>query len=243
MKNIHMIAVGLLALIIAGCASRGDTNDLFGNEVHREKVLLAAENYKDLIGIYKEKLEKQDTPTIRLKLAQYYFESKDYNSVFYYLTPLLQTESNQAMLLWAKSLEATSKYQEALDILEKLIAKDKNIAQAYNLKGIIFAMQKNFPLAKENFLEAKRLFLSDEIINNNLAMVSILEQKYPEAIDYLYPLYMRGYKDTKLLNNLIFALIKANKPEMALQIVQKENLSDSPRNFIRNISKIKRDAL
>lgn len=239
MKKLIVIVIGIVFL---GCSSKSP--DFFGDEVYREKVLVSAKNYKDLIKMYKEKLEKKDTPQNRIKLAQYYYEVQDYNSVFYYLEPLIKNKkSTQTLLLYAKALESVGKYQEALEKLDILTSLDANISEAYNLKGIIYSSQKNFPLAEQNFLKAKELFLSDFIINTNLAMMAILEQKYTKAIDYLMPLYSRGYKDTKIINNLVFALVKANKTSLALEIVQKENLSKSPRNFIRNVQKIKANSL
>lgn len=235
MKKIIVIIIGIVFL---GCSSKNP--DFFGDEVYREKVLISAKNYKDLIKMYKEKLEKKDTPEIRIKLAQYYYEVQDYNSVFYYLQPLTETKkSTQALLLYAKALESLGKYKEALKKLDELTLLNKNISEAYNLKGIIYSSQKNFDLAKQNFLKAKELFLSDSIINTNLAMMAILQQKYAEAINYLMPLYTRGYKDAKIINNLVFALVKAKKTSLALEIIEKENLSKSPRNFIRNLQKIK----
>ncbi|PAF43367.1 CDC27 family protein [Helicobacter sp. 11S03491-1] len=228
----------ILPLILSGCFSKNQ--DFFGDEVYRERVLLAAKNYKDLIKMFKQKLEKKDTPQTRIKLAQYYFKSKDYNSVFYYLRPLIKDKkSTQATMLWAQTLQTTNKYQDALAILDDLIKTDKNIPQAYNLRGIIYASEKKFDLAKKDFLDAKKLFLSDMIINTNLGMIEILQQNYAEAINYLMPLYMRGYKDPKILNNLILALVKSDKLNAALEIVQKENLSKSPRKFLRNLQKIK----
>lgn len=236
MKKILVVIV--IGIVFLGCASKSP--DFFGDEVYREKVLISAKNYKDLIKMYREKLEKKDTPQNRIKLAQYYYEVQDYNSVFYYLQPLVETKkSTQALLLYAKALESVGKYKEALQKLDELTLLDTNISEAYNLKGIIYSSQKNFDLAKENFLKAKELFLSDSIINTNLAMMAILQQNYTEAINYLMPLYTRGYKDSKIINNLVFALVKANKTSLALEIVEKENLSKSPRNFIRNLQKIK----
>lgn len=236
MKKILVVIV--IGIVFLGCASKNP--DFFGDETYREKVLVSAKNYKDLIKMYREKLEKKDTPEIRIKLAQYYYEVQDYNSVFYYLQPLVETKkSTQALLLYAKALESIGKYKEALQKLDELTLLDVNISEAYNLKGIIYCSEKNFDLAKQNFLRAKELFLSDSIINTNLAMMEILQQNYPEAINYLMPLYTRGYKDSKIINNLVFALTKANKTSLALEIVQKENLSKSPRNFIRNLQKIK----
>ncbi|PAF53560.1 hypothetical protein BKH42_05090 [Helicobacter sp. 13S00482-2] len=236
MKNLFIIMA--IVIVFIGCSSKNP--NFFTDEIYQEKVLLAAKNYKDLIKIYREKLEKKDTPKTRLKLAQYYYEAQDYHSVFYYLHPLVEAKSSpEALLLYSKALEIMGNHKEALEMLDILTNINKNIAEAYNLKGIIYASLKKFVLAKQNFLQAKELFLKDSIINTNLAMMAILEQKYPEAINYLMPLYKRGYKDSKIINNLIFALIKDNKSNIALEIIQKENLSKSPRNFVRNLQKVK----
>ncbi|MDO7253120.1 tetratricopeptide repeat protein [Helicobacter cappadocius] len=240
MKNLFIVIV--IGIIFLSCSSKKP--DFFGDEVYQERILLVAKNYKDLIRIYREKLEKKDTPQNRLKLAQYYYEAQDYSSVFYYLQPLIQSKNSpEALLLYSKALETTRKYKEALQMLEELTVLDKNIAQAYNLKGIVYASLKKFGPAKQNFLRAKELFLNDSIVNTNLGMLAILEQKYTEAINYLMPLYKRGYKDTKILNNLIFALVKANRLDIALEIIQKENISKSPRNFVRNLQRIKANPL
>ncbi|PAF43631.1 tetratricopeptide repeat protein [Helicobacter sp. 11S02596-1] len=233
MKKYYLL-ISALALLVTGCAS--SKPDLFKNAVYKEKVLLAAKNYKDLIASLKEELAKKDDPQKRIKLAGYYYQSGDYESTLYYLAPLLDGQKYpEAMFLQAKTLQTIGKKDEALAILEKLLQKSPKMAEAHNLKGIIYAEKKDFKQAKQSFLEAKSLFLKDPIINTNLAMLEILSANYPQAIAYLMPLYARGHKSEKIINNLVLALAKNKDFNAAVEIVQKENLSNSPRNFVRNL--------
>lgn len=237
MKNI--IYTLIVALLFVACAQKNPDN-LFTDEVYNEKVYLASRNYQELIKIYKARLSKQDDFKTRLQLSQYYYDSKDYNSVLYYLEPLVRTkQSVQALILQSKALEGAQRFDEALDILYQAIQIDPKLPEIYNLQGIAYAAKKDYPKAKESFLQAKKFFLSDEIINANLGMIAILQGQYKEALGYLMPLYKIGHKDLKILNNLVFALVKDNQALLALEIVEKEKISKSPRRFIRNLQKIK----
>lgn len=237
MKNI--VYVLIMAVLFAACAK--NPNDLFVDEIYNEKVYLASRNYQELIRIYKKKLSKQDDDQTRLQLSQYYFDSKDYNSVLYYIEPLVKKQSVQAFILQARAFEELRRFDEALESLQGAMKINSKLPEIYNLAGIAHAAKKDYPSAKQNFLTAKKLFLSDEIVNTNLGMVAILQKNYTEAVNYLMPLYKMGHKDSKILSNLVLALVKDKQTRIALEIVEKENMSKSPRNFIRNIQKLNFD--
>lgn len=235
MKNI--VYVLIVAVLFVACAKNPD--DLFVDEIYNEKIYLASRNYQELIRIYKKKLSKQDDDQTRLQLSQYYFDSKDYNSVLYYLEPLVKKkQSIQAFILQAKAFEDLRRFDEALESLQGAMKINSNLPEIYNLAGIAYAAKKDYPQAKQNFLTAKKLFLSDEIVNTNLGMVAILQKNYKEAVNYLMPLYKMGHKNSKILSNLVLALVKDKQTRVALEIVEKENMSKSPRSFIRNIQKL-----
>lgn len=237
MKNIAYILI--IAVLFVACAK--NPNDLFVDEIYNEKVYLASRNYQELIRIYKKKLSKQEDDQTRLQLSQYYFDSKDYNSVLYYVEPLVKKQSVQAFILQARAFEELRKFDEALESLQGAMKVNSTLPEIYNLAGIAHAAKKDYPQAKQNFLTAKKLFLSDEIVNTNLGMVAILQKNYKEAVNYLMPLYKMGYKDSKILSNLVLALVKDKQTRIALEIVEKENMSKSPRNFIRNIQRLSFD--
>lgn len=237
MKNIAYVLI--MAVLFVACAK--NPNDLFVDEIYNEKVYLASRNYQELIRIYKKKLSKQEDDQTRLQLSQYYFDSKDYNSVLYYVEPLVKKQSVQAFILQARAFEELRKFDEALESLQGAMKINSKLPEIYNLAGIAYAAKKDYPQAKQNFLTAKKLFLSDEIVNTNLGMVAILQKNYTEAVNYLMPLYKMGHKDSKILSNLVLALVKDKQTRIALEIVEKENMSKSPRNFIRNIQKLNFD--
>lgn len=239
MKTFHQtLLLGILSAIISGCAS-STHQDLLSDRLEQERIYTAMKNYSDLIKINKENLQKEDTPHNRLKLAQSYYDIQDFDSTLYYIAPLLEKgKDSKAFLLQAKVLESQNSFDLALQAVHKAIALDAQNAEAYNLIGIIKTREKKFKEAEENFKKAKALFLPDHIINNNLGMLYILTHRFNEAINYLLPLYHRNFKDPKLTNNLVLALIKAGRKKEALEIINKQNIARAPNEFIEELEQL-----
>ncbi|PAF51705.1 hypothetical protein BKH43_00235 [Helicobacter sp. 13S00401-1] len=238
MKFYNKVFLVFVGIFMYGCSNFASTTDIYKDEFRKEKILLSTKSYSELIEINKAKLRKQDTKEVRLKLSQNYYDAKDYDSSLYYLKPLVQDNKDlDALILNAKALDALSRYKEALDSINIVLEKKPLLARAYNIRGVIYAKQREFDLAEKDFLRAKELLLDDEVVNTNLGMLYILKREYKTATNYLMPLYLRGSKNETLLADLILSLVKENKDKEALDIATKERLTRDQRKLIRSLRK------
>lgn len=53
-----------------------------------------------------------------------------------------------------------------------------------------------------------------------MAMVYIAQKKYTEAVQLLLPIYLRGYNNSQLERNLVFALAKSGDLRYAKDIIK-----------------------
>ncbi|PAF45749.1 hypothetical protein [Helicobacter sp. 11S02629-2] len=244
MRFYNKVFLVFIGILMYGCSNFASTTDIYKDEFRKEKILLSTKSYSELIEINKEKLRKQDTKEIRLKLSQNYYDAKDYDSSLYYLKPLLQDDKNlDAFMLDAKTLDALGRYKEALDSINMVLDKKPTLARAYNIRGVIYAKLREFDKAEKDFLQAKEFLLDDEVINTNLGMLYILKRDYKVAVSYLMPLYMRGSKNETVLSNLILALVKEKKDKEALEIATKEHITRNQRKLIRVLRTSKIEAV
>lgn len=235
MRKVLVKGLNLLVFsaFISGCASLPSA---MPDTIGKEKIYSAIGDYAKLIEINKAKLEKKDSPSTRIALAQNYYEIGDFDSTLYYIAPLIASGKNaNALLLKAKVLEAKGELEGSMKEVQKALSLSPKLASAHNLKGVLLSREGEFKQAKESFLQAKALFLPDEIINNNLAMLALLELKHNEAVGYLMPLYNRGMRDTTLVSNLVFALAKSGQPKKAAQIAKEARLSKTPELLVDDI--------
>lgn len=229
-------AIIICAVLLTGCSGGTHRYNFAGNSdyqardsAEKEYVLQKAKNYGGLIELYKKRLQDKENSDTRFKLAEYYYQVHDYKSSQHYLAPLLTDKPNeQVYLLQAKNLSATRQYRSAINYINMAINRNPKSGEVYNIKGIIMAENGQFAQATSAFETARNLFVSDEIINNNLAMVEIYSQHYDAAVRYLLPLYLRGYKETGVTHNLVFALLKSGDYRFAKELVVMENLAPYP---------------
>ncbi|BCX78549.1 lipopolysaccharide assembly protein LapB [Campylobacter sp. 19-13652] len=237
--NLKIASFALAALFLSGCAVQ-TSSSMFSDPIQKENILKLAGNYEQLITDYKKRLANDDNPKDRLKLAQLYYEIKDYNSAKYFLEPLVKKIANQDnLLLYSKILEELGEYQEALDSINEALSLNPQNPEAWNLKGIIFASNGYIKEAQKSFLIAKDLFYDDCVINTNLGALEILQNNYRGAISYFEPIYARGCENTFLLHNYTFALIKLNEYTAAENLIEKYNLAKYPKKLIADLIKAK----
>lgn len=120
--NLKIASFALAALFLSGCAVQ-TSSSMFSDPIQKENILKLVGNYEQLITDYKKRLANDDNPKDRLKLAQLYYEIKDYNSAKYFLEPLVKKIANQDnLLLYSKILEELGEYQEALDSINEALS-------------------------------------------------------------------------------------------------------------------------
>ncbi|HHQ7228715.1 TPA: tetratricopeptide repeat protein [Salmonella enterica subsp. enterica] len=198
------------------------------NNNDKEYILTKVNNYQGLIQFYREQLSKKDTTEVRFKLCEIYNKVNDIPSSQSCLRELLNSSpTDKSYLLAAKNYLILEDDDSALVMVKKALEKEPNNGGAYNVRGEILARKGEYEEAKKDFEKARSLFVAEEIVNNNLAMLAILEQDYSLAYSYLMPLYSRGYNSPEIVHNLIFVLIKKGDYVTADSLIRQNSLDDT----------------
>lgn len=209
------------------------------NSNDKEYILTKVNNYQGLIQFYREKLSKEDTTEVRYKLCEIYYKVNDIPSSLTCLRELLSNSpTDKSYLLAAKNYLVLEDDDSALIMVTKALEKEQNNGEAYNVRGEILARKGNYDDARKDFEKARSLFVAEELVNNNLAMLAILEQDYPLAYSYLMPLYSRGYNSSEIVHNLIFVLIKKGDYITADSLIRQNSLEDSDGSLISRLAEI-----
>lgn len=222
----------LLPLFFTACTGMINSNkDILQDDLKYEQVLLAVNDYDALIKEQKAKLAKEPSDINRLKLAKLYYEAKDYESASYYLASLTSAE---ALLYKAYVTLEQKKYKECID-LTKSINDTNKLAKAANLAGICYVWLKDFDNALKSFYLAKDLYLDDEIVNNNIAMLYLSQNNYEKAILFLKALYERNQHNKTIINNYIIALVKNKQYKKALNVANTAKIPNA-RKLIKELA-------
>lgn len=130
----HIVIALMCATLLSGCIQRvpSSTSDMN----YREDILLKAKNYNGLINLYRSWLKQKEDPAVRLKLARYYYQSGDYKSSLYFMQPLFKTPDLNVYTLQAQNMIALGDYPQAIRVAEKMLQREPQSAEAYNLKGV-----------------------------------------------------------------------------------------------------------
>ncbi len=224
-------------LLLSGCVAKNRSAQPAGE--YREQILLEANNYDGLIDLYRSRLKKRENAAVRLKLATFYYLSRDSKSSLYYLQPLLKKPNEEIYLLHVKNMIALADYEGALKVADAMLLKYPKSAEGWNLRGIILADTGKLAEALPDIQRSRDLFLNEAIALNNLAMLAMLNGRYDEASRLLLPLYLKGKKDRQLIHNLVFALVQSGDQRSARDIVTTEKLAADPERLIAALSQVK----
>lgn len=198
------------------------------NNNDKEYILTKVNNYQGLIQFYREQLSKKDSTEVRFKLCEIYNKVNDIPSSQSCLRELLNSSpTDKSYLLAARNYLILDDDDSALVMVKKALEKEPNNGGAYNVRGEILARKGEYEDARKDFEKARSLFVAEEIVNNNLAMLAILEQDYSLAYSYLMPLYSRGYNSPEIVHNLIFVLIKKGDYVTADSLIRQNSLDDT----------------
>ncbi|OOH89013.1 hypothetical protein BMT54_07645 [Pasteurellaceae bacterium 15-036681] len=236
------VYLAVIALFITGCSSI-NSNNFSSDFKQKEKLYQTTENYVLLVDLYRNSLQKQENDEVRYKLADSYYNLNDGESTLIYLKPLLSKPnrmSEQAKLLQIRALILIANYNEAIQSATSLIQQSPKNSEAYNLRGVSYANVGDFNNAYQDIISARENFINDSVALNNLAMLHILSEDYNKAVGLLMPQYLNGVKPPKLVYNLVLALVKAGRSDDATKIIEKENLSASPKELIESLRKVKK---
>lgn len=218
-------------LLLTGCSGSDHSTGFYksNNSTANEQLLLKVKNYSGLIKMKREELKKSNNNKVRYDLANYYYLSQDYRSSMFYLKPLLSSgASSEVYLLQAKNLSELGEYKKSLSFIDIALSKTPNSADALNVKGVIQAQMGDLDNALVSFTRARSGYKQEEDVVNNMAMVYIAQKKYTEAVQLLLPIYLRGYNNSQLERNLVFALAKSGDLRYAKDIIKKRGFSKHP---------------
>ncbi|GKX56528.1 hypothetical protein SOASR030_26400 [Leminorella grimontii] len=224
------------AMLICGCVNT-QRMDATADSA-REDILLSAKNYSGLIDLYRGWLKEKEDPKVRYKLAYYYYLTGDSEASISYLQPLMQNPDDSIYMLQAKNMIAQAQYDKALRVTDMMLTRNPESGDAYNLKGIAYAQSGRLTEAKESIERARTLFIADDVAINNLAMVSIIDRRYDDAVRLLLPQYLRGRKSEQLLHNLVFSLVKVGDVRYARDVIESEKLSDDADSIIDALDRV-----
>lgn len=236
-KNISSIVIiSIITLLINGCSWNGNMSEKEFS--YRESILTKAKNYSGLITLYRNKLKIKEDDALRLKLSHAYYLAGDTESSLYFLEPISHKDNESVYLLQAKNFINNNNDSAARIAIDKLLAMSPKNSEAHNMKGIIFANNGELNKAEKSINKSRDLFISDEIAMNNLAVVAILDKRYTEAVRILLPDYLAGKRDTFMLHNLVFSLVKIDDAKYAKKIILAEKMAKDPDELILALSQI-----
>ncbi|MCW9698093.1 tetratricopeptide repeat protein [Avibacterium sp. 20-129] len=243
-KTMRLCTLLSAALLLSACSQSVFTKFNQQDISVKEKFYLSSNNYRELISLYRESLKQKEEPAIRYKLAESYYSIGDSRSSQLYLEPLLTSKDKKAnvqdaLLLQIKNNLHSGDYRQAVENADNMLLSYPNNGEAYNLLGIAYAKLGDYKQAKDNFNKARSYFVDDVKVLNNLAMIDILQKNYAGAVDILLPQYTNGVKDNRLVHNLVFALVKKGDKKYALDIIEKENLSEAPEALVEELKSAK----
>lgn len=227
-KKIPLVLIG--ALMMSGCVIKTAANNADAN--YQEDILLKAKNYDGLINLYRSRLKKKDTPETRISLSRYYYLANDYKSSLYYLQPLNNTPTISLYILQAKNMIAMGDYTPAIRVTDKMLQKEPQNAEAYNLRGVALALSGKLEGGQRAIETSRQLFIADDVAINNLAMIAMIDHRYQDALGLLLPQYLRGRKQREILHNLVLVLVKVGDRRYARTIIENESLSTHPDELI-----------
>ena len=214
----HLLFLSL-CVVLSGCAtSAGKSGDAaFNVSTANEALLKAAENYSGLIDIYRERLDEatsvEESDYYRLKLGQVYLDSGDLESALFYINPIIEEGRGSAdvFLLKSRTFLMMGDRDKALAAVMTAHGFDTEDPHIYNQLGLIQADTGLYEDARRNFNKARRGRISDVTIQNNLAMLDILEGQYDSAVQRLMPLQQTGQANRRINSNLALALAKSGR--------------------------------
>ncbi|MBK2126342.1 tetratricopeptide repeat protein [Fangia hongkongensis] len=192
------------------------------SDASKERLFNETSNYQALAKLYQTELKAQPSSVkVRLKLVDTYIQMHNTIAASFYLDPLLKAspDNAKALLLKAKIFYSKDDLHLAKQYVEKSI-QINNTAVANVLLGKIYTREKDYKNAIASFKTAWHQDFDQDKSINNIAVVYLAEKKYHEVIELLYPLYINGNYDKKVINNLAYALYSIGEKEKARVVSQ-----------------------
>ncbi|CED57496.1 putative secretion system protein [Aliivibrio wodanis] len=201
-RIIYLLSLSLLI----GCSSKEGLQEFH----NKETMLMKANNYQQLIPLYKNKLIEKEDDEIRLKLAKAYLKSGDPESSLFTVVPLVTKKNAKvdAFIIQANSEYELGELDQAMRTAKIAENMNLNNPDIENLLGVIYSAQHDYIKAREYFTLARTHLYDDIKIKNNLAVLDIIDGDYKKAVQRLLPIYLNNQSDDQVEANLLLAMAK-----------------------------------
>lgn len=225
----------LLTLIITGCTNNATNNDSHQNIVMKESLLISANNELKLIEFYKNNIDID--PSYKVKLVNLYLDQKDIRSADLYINTYTTNELEQPsfILSKAKSLHYKKEYNLANRELDRYLTKGGSKEQYYLLSGKISSELGHYRQAIKAFEESKKVGVSDQIANNNIAVVEMMQTNFYAANTIFEKLYNDYPNDKKIKSNFLMVLVHMGRFNVALDILKKDYSNEKSVKLLTNM--------
>ena len=210
------------------------------------EILSWAGRYDESITEYEKILAKSpDDIQVRRKLAFVLSWKSDFESAIKQLNPTLATRKQKTSVIVDKysavsDVDAevmlgnlyvwTKKYNEAVEIFEKIIKKEPQNKKARIGLADVYLYSKNLPKAVENYKIALEENPTSEEIKKKYAFALNWNGDYEEAFPLLSALYEKSPNDIELAIELARDYSKRNNTEKAVSILE-PFLASAPGNI------------
>lgn len=211
------LLVCLAILLASGCAS----NPVQNADLAKESAYTVTKNYKGLINLYRQELQKKDSDSTRIKLAQAYLNYGDPGSAVFVIAPVNKKKpSVSSLIIQAKAQLELGEANAALSSAIAANKLDKTNGETENLLGVIYATKGMYPKARQELNLARSHFYSEIKVTNNLVVLDILQGKYQQAINRIMPLYRNDQADKQMTANLILAVAKSKNLQLMQSLLE-----------------------
>ncbi|MDC5707542.1 tetratricopeptide repeat protein [Vibrio europaeus] len=210
----------LAALLLSGCATTQTSDPSSVINANKEQMYVEANNQEKLIEFYKQELRDQESTGTRIKLARTYLAIEDPESAIFAISQLDEKSKGfDAYLILAKAHFQLGDIEPSVENVSAALSLNPKSGEAYNLAGVLAAVEGKFEQAEQNFIEARKLFYSDDAVKNNLATLYLIQGHYKRSYDLLLSVYQANPKDAKTEANLVIALVKLGDLDQAQKML------------------------
>lgn len=225
------------SIIILSCFVLFACSSINNELLTKERLLVNSSQSEQLIEFYKVNLSK--VPEYKVKLINLYLDKKDKKSAELYINTYGKDDLDEPeVILTLSRLEyIKSNYSSSKKYLDNYLDEGGSKSEYYLLNGKILAQQNQYDLAIESFDNSKKNGASDREANNNIAVVNMLQGKHEQAMETLYGLFAIDPNDEKIRSNLMMASIRAQRPDVTLEVLKFSNTEQEARIKLAKLSK------
>ncbi|WCE32562.1 tetratricopeptide repeat protein [Vibrio sp. SCSIO 43137] len=210
--------------VLSGCSVNNKNSNSFSDHMKiKEHLLVSADNKQKLVEFYKDNLRFE--PDYKLKLVELYLEMNDVPSAELYRNTYTKAELELPEYIFtsAEILYRKKNFKLAEKELQRYRKNGGNLDKYYLLHGKALAQSGKYQQGIEAFKESRKAGASDKEVNNNIAVVYMMQQDFTAADQILQGLYRHFPDDNKVRSNYLITLVHLKKYDVALNILKRNH--------------------